>query len=171
MPIRHKTRPGREIGIVIAHLFSEHERTGKSMSEFTIDIEKQLNRLGKDLQKFVERIVPLEDRGYDFTPACDIIESDDSYTILLDLPGLSKKEINVALKDNVLTVKGERAGELDESEAYRRQERSTGVFSRSFALPENVDGNETEARFQNGVLKISMPKRDVPGDSTSIPVK
>lgn len=141
------------------------------MNEFTIDIEKQLSRLGKDLQNFVERIVPLEDKGHDFTPACDIIENDDTYTILLDLPGLSKKEINVALKEQVLTVKGERTDSLDDTDVYRRQERSTGVFSRSFALPENVDTAETDARFQNGVLKITMPKSDVLKDSKSIPVK
>lgn len=141
------------------------------MSEFTIDIERQLSKLGRDIQDFVERIVPLEDKGHDFTPACDIIESDDTYTILLDLPGLSKKEINVALKEHVLTVKGERTDGLGESDEYRRQERSTGVFSRSFALPENVDTAETDARFQNGVLKITMPKSDVVKDSQSIPIK
>jgi len=144
---------------------------GKSMSEFTIDIEKQLTKLGKDLQDFVERIVPLEDRGHDFTPVCDIIESDDTYVIKLDLPGLSKKEINIALKEHVLTVKGERIEELGESEVFRRQERSTGVFSRSFALPENVNAAETDAVFRNGVLSITMPKSDVLKDSKSIPIK
>lgn len=141
------------------------------MSEFTIDIEKQLTKLGKDIQDFVERIVPLEDKGHDFTPVCDIIESDEEFIIKLDLPGLSKKEINIALKEHVLTVKGERAEELDESEVFRRQERSTGVFSRSFALPENVNTAETEALFRNGVLKITMPKSDVLSDATSIPIK
>lgn len=141
------------------------------MSEFTIDIEKQLTRLGKDIQDFVERIVPLEDKGHDFTPSCDIIESDERFVIKLDLPGLSKKEINIALKEHVLTVKGERAGKLAEDETYRRQERATGVFSRSFALPENVNTAETEARFNKGVLSVTMPKTDVSVDATSIPIK
>lgn len=141
------------------------------MKEFAIDIEKQINRLGKDIQNFVERIVPLEDKGHDFTPACDIIESEDEYKILLDLPGLTKKEINIALKDQVLTVKGERAEELNENETYRRQERASGVFSRSFALPENVNAAETDARFRSGVLTVSMPKSDVLKDSKSIPIK
>lgn len=141
------------------------------MSEFAIDIERQLTRLGKDIQNFVERIVPLEDKGHDFAPACDIIESDEKFVIKLDLPGLSKKEINIALKEHVLTVKGERAEELSESETFRRQERSTGVFSRSFALPENVNAAETDALFRNGVLKITMPKSDVLDDATSIPIK
>lgn len=141
------------------------------MSEFTIDIERELTRLGKDIQDFVERIVPLEDKGHDFTPVCDIIESDEKFVIKLDLPGLSKKEINVALKEHVLTVKGERVVKLDESETFRRQERTAGMFSRSFALPENVNTAETDALFRNGVLKISMPKSEVLNDETSIPIK
>lgn len=140
------------------------------MSEFTIDIEKQLSKLGKDIQGFVERIVPLEDKGHDFTPACDIVESEDEYKIMLDLPGLTKKEINIALKDNVLSVKGERTESLGDDEAYRRQERRTGVFSRSFALPENVNAAETNAYFRSGVLTISMPKSEVLKDSKSIPI-
>lgn len=141
------------------------------MSEFTIDIEKQLTRLGKDIQDFVERIVPLEDKGHDFTPTCDIIEGDDTYAIKLDLPGLSKKEINIALQEHVLTVKGERTEELSENEVFRRQERATGVFSRSFALPENVNAAETDAVFRNGVLTVTMPKSETARNATSIPIK
>lgn len=140
------------------------------MSEFTIDVEKQLSKLGRDIQGFVERIVPLEDKGHDFTPACDIVESEDEYKIMLDLPGLTKKEINIALKDNVLSVKGERTEGLGEEESYRRQERRTGVFSRSFALPENVNAAETNAHFRSGVLTISMPKSEVLKDAKSIPI-
>ncbi|NGP89614.1 Hsp20/alpha crystallin family protein [Fodinibius halophilus] len=141
------------------------------MNDFAIDIEKQLTKLGKDIQDFVERIVPLEDRGHDFTPSCDIIESDEEFVIKLDLPGLSKKEINIALKEHVLTVKGERVTKLDDEEVFRRQERSTGVFSRSFALPENVNTAETDALFRNGVLTITMPKSEVLNDAQSIPIK
>ncbi len=171
MPIRHKSIPPLQLGIVIAHIKVNLKQMGKSMNDFTVDIERQLNKLGKDIQNFVERIVPLEDRGQDFAPACDIVESDETYAIKLDLPGLSKKEINIALKEHVLTVKGERAEELDESEVYRRQERSAGVFSRSFALPENVNTAEIDAVFRKGVLTITMPKSDVLNDAESIPIK
>lgn len=144
---------------------------GKSMNDFAIDIERQLNKLGKDIQEFVGRIVPLENRGHDFTPACDIVESNETYVIKVDLPGLSKKEINIALKEHVLAVKGERAEELDDAEVYRRQERSIGVFSRSFALPENVNTEEIDAVFRNGVLTITMPKYEVFKNAESIPIK
>jgi HSP20 family protein len=141
------------------------------MSEFTIDIEKQLNKLGRDLQNFVERIVPLEDKGQDFTPACDIIESEKEFRILMDLPGIGKKEINVGIRENVLTVKGERSQALEENEHFKRRERSMGVFSRSFALPEHVKTDEVDARFRNGVLAISMPKLEGVDDAQSIPIK
>lgn len=140
------------------------------MSEFTIDIEKQLNRLGKDIQEMVGRVVPLEDKCHDFRPACDIIESEDTYKIVLDIPGLSKNEVNVSLKDYVLTVRGERVAQLDEEEVYRRQERTEGVFSRSFALPQNVVVEDVEATFRTGVLTISMPKAEEHEDSTNIPI-
>lgn len=141
------------------------------MSDFVIDIEKQLSRLGRDIQDLVERVVPLEDKGHDFTPACDILESEDQVRILLDLPGMSKEEIHVGLKEHVLTIKGERTGDLAENETYKRQERKTGLFSRSFALPQNVNAAETDARFKDGVLIISMPKSDVLDDSKSIPIQ
>lgn len=140
------------------------------MNEFTIDIEKQLNKLGKDIQEMVGRVVPLEDKCHDFRPACDIIESEDTYKVVLDIPGLSKNEVNVSLKDYVLTVRGERVSELEEEEVYRRQERKGGVFSRSFALPQNVVIDDVDATFRTGVLTISMPKSDSRDDSTNIPI-
>lgn len=141
------------------------------MTDFTIDIEKKLSRLGKDIQQMVERIVPLEDKGHDFRPVCDILESDDEYKIILDIPGLAKKEINISLKDYVLTVKGERVNDSNEADIYRRQERSVGIFSRSFALPQNVVTEDLSAHFRNGVLTVSMQKLGENEDSTNIPIK
>ncbi|MEX0720639.1 MAG: Hsp20/alpha crystallin family protein [Balneolaceae bacterium] len=143
------------------------------MSEFTsfgIEIEKHLSKLGKDIQQFVEKVVPLANEDKDFAPDCDIVESEDSFKILLDLPGLSKKEIGIALKDNVLTVKGEREITAGEGEEIKRQERKRGAFARSFAVPQNVNAAEIQANFRNGVLTVSMPKSEALKDSQSIPV-
>jgi HSP20 family protein len=140
------------------------------MSDFTMNIERELSKIGKDIHRVVGRIIPLESKGEAFQPDCDIIESDDTYKILLDIPGLSKNEVNVSLKDDVLTVRGERVGELDEEEIYRRHERAEGVFSRSFALPQNVASGEVNASFRTGVLTVSMSKSEVDADSTNIPI-
>jgi HSP20 family protein len=140
------------------------------MNDFASNIERELGRIGKDIHRIVGRIIPLESKGQDFRPDCDIIESEETYKILLDIPGLSKNEVNVSLKDDVLTVRGERVGEIDEEEVYRRQERSEGVFSRSFALPQNVVTGDVNASFRTGVLTVSMPKTNADEDSTNIPI-
>ena len=139
-------------------------------TEFGIEIEKHLSKIGKDVQQFVEKVVPLSHDDKDFAPDCDIVESEEEYKILLDLPGLAKKEIGIALKNNVLTIKGERDIKIGEGEAFKRQERRRGAFARSFALPETVNSAEISANFRNGVLTVSMPKSDKLKDTTSIPV-
>ncbi len=139
-------------------------------TEFGIEIEKHLSKLGKDIQQFVEKVVPLTNEDKDFAPDCDIIESEVDYKVLLDLPGLAKKEIGISLKNNVLTVKGERDIKAGDGEEFKRQERKRGAFARSFALPEAVNTAEISASFRNGVLTVSMPKSDKLKDTTSIPV-
>lgn len=139
-------------------------------TEFGIEIEKHLSKLGKDIQQFVEKVVPLTHDDKDFTPDCDILESEAEYKVQIDLPGLAKKEIGIALKNNVLTIKGERDIQAGEGEEFKRQERKRGAFARSFALPENVNAAEISASFRNGVLTVAMPKSDKLKDTTSIPV-
>ena len=139
-------------------------------TEFGIEIERHLTKLGKDLQEFVGKVVPLTDEDRDFAPDCDIIESEDEFKIVIDLPGLAKKEIGIALKNQVLTIKGERDIKAGEGEEFKRQERKRGAFARSFALPKNVNTAEISANFKNGVLTVSMPKSEKLKDTTSIPV-
>ncbi|MFA5668202.1 MAG: Hsp20/alpha crystallin family protein [Balneolaceae bacterium] len=140
-------------------------------TEFGIEIERHLSKLGKDIQQFVEKVIPLTNEDKDFAPSCDIVESEAEFKILIDLPGLSKKEIGIALKDNVLTIKGEREILLSEGEEFKRQERKRGAFARSFALPETVNKAEVEANFRNGVLTVAMPKSENLKDTQSIPIK
>jgi len=139
-------------------------------SEFGIEVERQLTKLGKDFQQVFEKIVPVANEDRDFAPDCDIVESEEEFKILLDLPGLSKKEIGIALKDNVLTVKGEREIELADGEEFKREERRRGAFARSFAIPQQVNTAEIKATFRNGVLTIAMPKSEALKDTQSIPV-
>lgn len=139
-------------------------------TEFGIEIEKHLSKIGKDVQQFMEKVVPLNNEDKDFAPDCDILESNEEYKILLDLPGLAKKEIGIGLKDQVLTIRGEREVTAGEGEEFKRKERKRGAFARSFALPENVNTAEISASFRNGVLTVSMPKSEALKDTTSIPV-
>ena len=95
-------------------------------------------------------------------PAVDIVETEDAFVATADLPGLKKDDIDVSLEDSVLTVSGERRFEKDDEHAnYRRVERAYGTFRRSFTLPRGVDATKVEAKFEDGVLTLTMPKTDV----------
>jgi HSP20 family protein len=92
-------------------------------------------------------------------PAMDVVETDDHFVLRADLPGLSEKDINIELEDNVLTISGERKAEHEQrNEGYYRVERSSGSFSRSLTLPEGVNADGIQAHFDSGVLEVRIPK-------------
>lgn len=95
-----------------------------------------------------------------FGPACEVSESDDHYYMNLDLPGMKKEDIKVELAENVLTVSGERKRESNPDKKAKVQlyEKSYGLFKRSFTLPTTVDESKIEARYENGVLELYLPK-------------
>ena len=94
-----------------------------------------------------------------FIPRVDIKEEKDSVSITFELPGLDKSDIKVLVKDNVLSVSGERKFEKEEKEnGYLRSEIRSGSFSRSFTLPDYVDEEKIQADYKNGMLVIRMPK-------------
>ena len=97
--------------------------------------------------------------GGTWVPAIDIRETEDSYLIEADVPGLKKDDIELTVEDNVLTLKGERNHESEEKkEGYRRMERRYGSFRRSFELPAGVDTGKVKADFKDGVLSVTLPK-------------
>lgn len=139
------------------------------MSDLHIDFEKHLSNLGNEIQNFIDKVTP-EELSDGFRPRVDVVESDKEFKLFIDLPGMSKDEVYIGLKDNVLTIKGERVLEIGEGEKYKKQERKKGMFSRSIALPEDVNAAEIKAKLLKGILTITLPKSDVLKDSTSIPI-
>lgn len=96
-----------------------------------------------------------------WAPAVDIYETNDSFVVSADLPGLNKDEIQIDLKDNTLTLKGEKKFEEKVSkDNYIRVERSYGSFVRSFTLPQNVDPEKIKAKYKEGVLEVTIPKKE-----------
>lgn len=92
-------------------------------------------------------------------PAVDITEKDKSYEVTAELPGLSEKEIQVKFANGVLTISGEKKEEKEEKKKdYYPSERRYGSFQRAFQMPAGVDVDKIEAKFQNGVLTVSLPK-------------
>lgn len=92
-------------------------------------------------------------------PAMDLVETEDAFVLHADLPGLTEKDVNIEVKDNVLTVSGERRSRQEKRhEGYYRVERAFGSFSRSLTLPEGVDPETVKASFDHGVLDVRVPK-------------
>jgi HSP20 family protein len=92
-------------------------------------------------------------------PAMDLVETDDHFVLRADLPGLSEEDVTIELEDDVLTVAGERKAEHeDKREGFYRVERSFGQFRRTLTLPDGVDADRIEAKFEKGVLEVRIPK-------------
>ncbi len=92
-------------------------------------------------------------------PAIDIAEDDSGYKLTAELPGLTEKDIEITVNDDMLTLKGEKKQEAEHKEKnYTLSERSYGAFQRSFWLPESVDRNKIDASFAKGILTVSLPK-------------
>lgn len=94
-----------------------------------------------------------------FAPACEILDEEKFFSIGLDIPGLRKEDLDIEVKDNHLHISGERKyEEKTEKNNVLRTERKYGKFSRVFSLPQNVNAEGIEARFEHGVLDIVIPK-------------
>lgn len=94
-------------------------------------------------------------------PPVDIRENEDAYVVTVELPGLTKKDVDVTVENSILTVSGERQWEkASEKETYHRTERAFGRFSRSFTLPHQVEAEKVKASFEDGLLTVSIPKAE-----------
>jgi HSP20 family protein len=92
-------------------------------------------------------------------PPMDLVETEDNLVLRADLPGVDQDDIEIEVKDGVLTVSGERKAQHEtQREGYHRVERSFGRFSRSLELPKGVDPQNVSAHFDKGVLEVRMPK-------------
>ena len=94
-------------------------------------------------------------------PATDVSETPEAVTLRLEVPGLTRDQIRIAVENNTLTVRGEKTQETSsENEKFRRTERSFGSFERSFSLPGYVATEQVQASLQDGVLSITLPRRE-----------
>ena len=102
---------------------------------------------------------PFDPGGMAFSPSVDVSESDSGYEISAELPGIQDKDIELTLRDNVLTLRAEKKSEREQKDKdYHLSERSYGLYQRSFRLPDDVDPEQINTRFANGVLTVTLPK-------------
>lgn len=108
---------------------------------------------------------------YSFVPKVDIYETEKSFELHVAVPGMSKEDFKLDLNENYLTISGERKFTRERKENFFQSvETQFGRFSRSFALPENVDAAKITAKYDNGILEINIPKDEKKILKTSIKV-
>lgn len=119
-----------------------------------------LSRMGNwenEMKRLFGELAPWN--GERFVPAIDVRESEDSYLVEADIPGMKKEDIHIEIADNVLTIKGERKSDSEQKEKeYHRLERTYGSFRRSIQVPGGFNHDSVSAKFEDGVLRITLPK-------------
>jgi len=107
-----------------------------------------------------------------FTPRVDIAESEKAFEIQLAVPGLDKKDINIDLRDGLLTISGERKFVKEDKERnFYAVQTQYGTFKKSFQLPDSVEGGKIEASYENGILNVMIPKDESKKIVSKITVK
>ena len=107
---------------------------------------------------------------YNWAPSVDISETDDNFEVRAELPGVAKDDLHVSVKDNLLTLSGEKRQEnVDDTQNYSRVERRYGSFQRRFTLPSEVATDNIKAEYSDGVLTLSIPKPEA-AKPTEVPI-
>jgi HSP20 family protein len=137
-----------------------------------------MRRFSEDMERLFEGFWNDPASSGSWSPPVEIIERDGHLVVRTDLPGMKAEDVQVAVEDDRLNVKGQRKQEFkNEQEGYYHSERSYGSFYRCIPLPDGVDADNVKARFEDGVLEIRMPAphekkergRTIPVESGSVP--
>lgn len=96
----------------------------------------------------------------DWAPTVDILEHEDRYVLLADIPGVEPGEIEINMENGCLSIRGERPLQDEDRKAYKRIERPRGTFYRRFSMPDSADAGRISARSRNGVLEVTIPKHE-----------
>lgn len=136
------------------------------MSIVRYDPFRELRTLNDEMNRLFSISVPrsFEDEGFArgaWNPSVDIYENKDQLVLEAELPGMKREDFELTIENNVITLRGERKFEKkEESDNYHRVERAYGSFSRSFTLPQTVQTENVTADFKNGVLRVTLHKRE-----------
>ncbi|HVF47543.1 MAG TPA: Hsp20/alpha crystallin family protein [Pyrinomonadaceae bacterium] len=134
------------------------------MNVVRYDPFRELRGLQNEVNRLFSGAMPRDREdmlGGAWNPRVDIFENKDQLVLEAELPGMSSDDFDLSFENNVLTLKGERKFEKNTTEGdYHRIERGYGSFTRSFTLPQTVTADGAKAEFDNGVLRVSLPKRE-----------
>lgn len=124
-------------------------------------VQELKNEMDKIFEGFFGERMPSFREAAEFTPAVDVSETATDVVVKATVPGVDKKDINITITDNQLTIKGETRQEKEEkSKNYYRREISYGSFSRTVSLPAEVKGDQAKASMKDGMIEITIPKSE-----------
>lgn len=113
------------------------------------------------IQRELDRLIGRLGEGWGDHPRMDVRDTDEGLEITVELPGIDRKDLKIAVEDDVLIISGEKKTETETHQAdYRISERSYGAFSRSIVLPSSVAAEKIEASMRDGVLTLKAPRND-----------
>ena len=125
---------------------------------------QEMRRLQDEFNRLLDPGFPFENgelAAANWVPAVDIEETPETLRVIAELPGMKREDIQVEFENGMLTIRGQRAREEEKKEKnFHRVERSFGSFARAFRLPATVDAERISATYEDGVLKLEMPKRE-----------
>ncbi|MBI0582711.1 MAG: Hsp20/alpha crystallin family protein [Methanomassiliicoccus sp.] len=127
----------------------------------TSSVIKEMERLVEDLKSGLNDMVPYGSSG-NRIPAVDVLDEGDRYVVEAELPGAEKNEVSVEIAEDHLVIRTERTTETEEKEeGYYHQERERKSFYRQIPLPPDADTSQASAGLENGLLRVTMPKKDM----------
>lgn len=140
--------------------------------EFFNDLKSEFKEWGSKVNRLFEDFVAKSKGESDASPAVDVYETVEELVYEADLPGFRKEDVKVQVRENRLVLRGQRyMSELQQNAKSVHTERAFGAFEREFPLPADVDANHIQAKFENGVLRISMPKVEVQSAESVIDIE
>ena len=127
----------------------------------TRDLFNLQDEVSRMFDNFFEGTAGSNTSGGIWFPATDIHETKDDFIVSIELPGMKREDIKVTVQNDILTIRGERKQEREQKDtSYHRVERAYGFFSRSFTLPSAVKEGQINATYQDGVLRVTLPKAE-----------
>lgn len=139
--------------------------------EFFTEIKNEFKEIGTKVNKMFDELVRGKDGGKSYVPATDIWETKEELVFELDLPGCVKSDFLVQVRDSSLVIKGQRTRVIEPSMNFSQRERGFGEFERIFPIPGNIDQSRIKAKFEGGVLRLTMPKEAVEIEATQVNVE
>lgn len=136
--------------------------------EFFTEVKNEFKEIGSKVNKMFDELMRGKDGGKSYVPASDVYETKEELVYELDLPGCNKSDFKVQIRDNSLVIKGQRIRQTDANVTFHQRERGFGEFERTFAIPAHIDQNRIRAKYEDGVLRVSLPKEATEIEATTV---